>query len=221
MNGQHQEGVGKPRQKIRVSVSHLKMGHEQITLLTLALACYKSTSHLNIHLASDWRDKNEGTDFVIFLNVTEEDVIELSEEKIGELLWRVETRHDRRIDALRVDATTSQISWKIDKNKEHRERDSHSIWTWSVNFPFGDETTIVRMMDEHRRLLGSEHFERLEHLAAAGAVRFSPTDICPKHGEDCELVEMLKLVAGLMIAKLPVGKKRYHTNWQRLFRSTN
>lgn len=221
MNGQHRKRVDKPGQKNRVFASRLRAGHEQITLLALGLACYKSTSHLNIHLASDWRDKNEGTDLVIFLDVTEEDVIELSEREIDKLLWRVEVRHDRKIDALRVDATTSRVGWKINKNEEHREQDSRSIWTWGVNFPFGDETTIVRMMDEHRRLLGSEHFERLEHLAAAGAVRFSPTDICPEHGENCELVEMLGLVAGLMIAKLPVGKKRYHTNWRQLFRSTN
>lgn len=217
--------ASRKRQPSQAITPRLVPGHEQIALLVLSLACYRAFcrngSRLHLHRASRRRDEEEATDFILFLNVADEDIATLSETEVDELLWRVEVRHDRSIGALRIDATTGHIGWKIDKNKEHREaKGPTSHWPWGVGVQLGDETTIIVMMDEHRRLLGHDHFDRLKRLATAGAVRLSPADICPKHGEGCELVQQLELLAGLTIAKLPVGKRRYHRNWRQLLRST-
>lgn len=240
------QGVSKAFEKRSGKRTHRLMpGHELVMLLAFGLACYQAFQHgsrLHLHRVSRYGDDHEGTDFALFLNLGEEDVIELPRNVGDALLVRVKLFHlkktlavwnrireldaflekaglcGRKIDALRLDGTSGHVGWKIDKNQEHREKKGAiSYWTWGIGVQVADETTIIRMMDDHKNpekpeFLGSEHFNRLEELAKEGAVRFSPTDICPVHGEKCPLIPKLEAVW-----RYPVFGKKFPRDWRGRF----
>jgi hypothetical protein len=209
-------------------------GHELVATLALALACFDAYQHngsnLHLHLASVERDKREGTDWVLFLNLADGDEVILSEEEISDLLRRVEdrSRRERRalppdaVDALRLDGTGGSIAWKIKKNQAKRkEKGDASFWPFGVRIEMFDEASIVVLMDEHRspKKLGPGHFDSLIERAAAGAVRLSPQAICPIHGRKCPLVMELRSLARILINRwFPEGDPaRGYRNWKALF----
>jgi hypothetical protein len=119
-------------------------------------------------------------------------------------LWLLHERAKQRIDL-----TKGRVGWKIIKNKEHRGENPRSIWAWGVRVNFPTAISII----------SNTCFQQVwERVASGGWVSLTPADICPEHGESCDLIPQLRFLWGMMVGDLPEGNEKYPKNWKALFR---
>lgn len=159
----------------------MRNAHETASYLAFALLC-SLTPDVKVCLATEYEDSREATDLFLI-------------------------RGGRR--PLRIDVTAGYAGWKIIKNKEHREKNSRSLWVWGISVPLSEVTTIVKLMDDH---CCPEHWRALEDLGRK-PVSLSPNELCPEHGRACPLVSKLESLGQQLI----VQGLRKRPDWQRYF----
>lgn len=158
----------------------MRNAHETASYLAFLVVC--SLTSVKVRLATEYEDNREATDLFLI-------------------------REGRR--PLRIDVTTGYAGWKVMKNQEHRGGNPRSLWVWGITVPLSEVTTIVKLMDDHRR---PEHWRALEDLGRR-PVSLSPDELCPEHGKTCPLVSKLEDLG----RRLVVQGLRKRPDWQRYF----